>query len=681
MPVPKSRAPEYPRPVSPVCADEVPICNDTVIYYDQVDKFEATEKQRAAKRRRIEANATSYLRGQPLTILTADLKGPFDDGWWNPWAKRSTSRDTSGATARQAHLQQLLSPSSQAARSMPSSTKVVKRWPNADTGIDMHSTDERQRHLENKVAPGLSPEQNEKTVKISVPGHRIQNKDRKVENWLRTSDTYEISEHSRPDASPPSPSKGKKKTPMSSPHKASLPVEEDTVITVTGDNTSRRVLSVKPVKGLTRSFSSPVQDRAFPHDDEVRDFLSSPVRSKPHRTPLQKRDSNALLPSTVESRAEYAILKSRRDILQTNTAEADSGLPVLVPDAQADVSEPPQPGLRLLSHEFQEPRDVNSMADDQSYSNGASASLRTAHEGLLSNPEELGPSLVEKHTTHSGMTPDLPSAQVPEIPIAPSLASIISSHDQMLHDSPRQEIMSPVLASNLEKTSTADVPRGEAADPDQLGTPEKVLQLQTKPEGEYESHRGPPQQQDTENIVASKKAQKAATAKFSATRNSVDSVTKGASPLGVKRTKGLKTRKRQAFGSDEKQPASIKSTLNVAKPMAKILETTMPPKPSLGRVGDHQALEIDSHNSIPAFGSPTTSRASLPKSILRPAPQHSLGASTSHINSSSTKPDAQRQRMLNLVDHDEEFDLDGAIDDLGSFLDTWDAEKQAAGVL
>ena len=91
MPVVRSRAPQYPRPVSPVCAEEIPVCSDTVVYYDHENGDEGNAARRAAKRKRIEGHATSYLRGQPLFILSAQLRGPFDDGWQNPWVKKNAS--------------------------------------------------------------------------------------------------------------------------------------------------------------------------------------------------------------------------------------------------------------------------------------------------------------------------------------------------------------------------------------------------------------------------------------------------------------------------------------------------------------------------------------------------------------------------------------------------------------
>jgi hypothetical protein len=44
-------------------------------------------KDREAKRRRIENYARQYLRGEPVFIASASLKGPFPPGWLNPWRK------------------------------------------------------------------------------------------------------------------------------------------------------------------------------------------------------------------------------------------------------------------------------------------------------------------------------------------------------------------------------------------------------------------------------------------------------------------------------------------------------------------------------------------------------------------------------------------------------------------
>jgi hypothetical protein len=48
--------------------------------------------KRAAKRQRIERIATEYLRGRPPLIACAVLRGPFGNGWKNPWAKPSQEK-------------------------------------------------------------------------------------------------------------------------------------------------------------------------------------------------------------------------------------------------------------------------------------------------------------------------------------------------------------------------------------------------------------------------------------------------------------------------------------------------------------------------------------------------------------------------------------------------------------
>ena len=45
-------------------------------------------EERSAKRRRIEHKARAYLDGQLPLIFSAALKGPFSNGWGNPWSRR-----------------------------------------------------------------------------------------------------------------------------------------------------------------------------------------------------------------------------------------------------------------------------------------------------------------------------------------------------------------------------------------------------------------------------------------------------------------------------------------------------------------------------------------------------------------------------------------------------------------
>lgn len=92
----------YPRPVSPVTFES---CSPLASDIDSDDLLgsddELEDTARAAKRQRVEKLAESYLRGQPLFILSASLRGPFDEGWRNPWTKkRKTVADAESSGAR-----------------------------------------------------------------------------------------------------------------------------------------------------------------------------------------------------------------------------------------------------------------------------------------------------------------------------------------------------------------------------------------------------------------------------------------------------------------------------------------------------------------------------------------------------------------------------------------------------
>lgn len=89
----------FPQPVSPVTFET---CSPPVddIAYDELlgSDDELDEAGRAAKRRRVERLAESYLRGNRLFIFSASLRGPFEGGWKNLW-RRERERGLGGGTA------------------------------------------------------------------------------------------------------------------------------------------------------------------------------------------------------------------------------------------------------------------------------------------------------------------------------------------------------------------------------------------------------------------------------------------------------------------------------------------------------------------------------------------------------------------------------------------------------
>ncbi|KAJ5647781.1 hypothetical protein N7490_004153 [Penicillium lividum] len=77
------------RPVSPVALE--PCCPppepDHDLYGLLGSDDELDDVSRAAKYQRIERLAEAYLHGRPMFISSAALRGPFDEGWKNPWRK------------------------------------------------------------------------------------------------------------------------------------------------------------------------------------------------------------------------------------------------------------------------------------------------------------------------------------------------------------------------------------------------------------------------------------------------------------------------------------------------------------------------------------------------------------------------------------------------------------------
>ncbi|KAL1972936.1 hypothetical protein VTN31DRAFT_6478 [Thermomyces dupontii] len=142
----------YPcRQVPTLTLEELPVTDDdgdTLLGSDE----ELDEAARATKRRRIELLGESYLRGNQLYIASASLKGPFENGWRNPWKKlrkpvpgseashiqlESREKSGNGNTGGQTNLQcQQVRPSRQDERS---ASPVAQAWfrkdPNSEESL------------------------------------------------------------------------------------------------------------------------------------------------------------------------------------------------------------------------------------------------------------------------------------------------------------------------------------------------------------------------------------------------------------------------------------------------------------------------------------------------------------------------------------------------------------------
>jgi len=71
-----------PRPLGRVEYEEAASAASDIICGPEV---ELSKEDQEHRRQRIQAHANSYLKGRDIIIASANLKGPFDGTWSNPW--------------------------------------------------------------------------------------------------------------------------------------------------------------------------------------------------------------------------------------------------------------------------------------------------------------------------------------------------------------------------------------------------------------------------------------------------------------------------------------------------------------------------------------------------------------------------------------------------------------------
>ena len=80
------------RHTSPVRYESAPLLAEDLVYLASEDEEDLADPGNE-RRKTIESLATQYLQGRGLFIQTASLKGPFESGWKNPWAKKRKRDD------------------------------------------------------------------------------------------------------------------------------------------------------------------------------------------------------------------------------------------------------------------------------------------------------------------------------------------------------------------------------------------------------------------------------------------------------------------------------------------------------------------------------------------------------------------------------------------------------------
>ncbi|KAJ4505119.1 hypothetical protein HRR83_005902 [Exophiala dermatitidis] len=761
LPVTKPKIPEYPRPVSPICADEIPVCDDTIIYYDGNKDVEEDPEHRAAKRRRIETYAAAYRRGESLFIATAQLKGPFDKGWKNPWpqkrrlgtrtttaAKRSTrssNRTTTAlnetAGARKAAVRnegpscapprKSLSPSPQidadeAVR--PESSKgnalALKREPFSATKGSTHASSSRRGKARSEE--NIKPE---------------------VEHWLKRNDSYmqaddaaQISFSSPLTKKSPHPHPRTKKW-ESSPIQAPPVLDPLVGIVVKSFRTEGPIVSAgsqengqhsEDLRSGVPSTKRPVTTRglgSFSGQAGAHQEVAIPAHTAVHVNPLPAEETHVQFANIhAEPSADLTTPNSPRGSRLANSAsEPRPNTPGALPKTTGSRPEP------TLS-------DTNVQHGGLIITEAATNSTSLQGAEPKPSPVRNSSAASPKDRLHTNKTHSLPSAQIPAQQTLPSGPSDLSSNGEM---SELQTIQA-LPDTNEVQTTVGDIVRLDFMSEHDSVTPKageqpKMPTTDNTPGAESAGTTIQP----FEPVTARKRAANSVRGDSHSPTNMKNCAATAARLTKTKRAKKTSfntTSQRSPAGTSTSQ-GSITSAMKIAKPATALHlnqnEVKLKGKYILADSesdSESKSLEDDNDDNTGITKTPTprgglgmgpgrfskyeggrgrlarnpnSNSNSGPKSILKPSgplpASSSLGArarissvkggesssSSKHWQDAQPQP-AKLRAMAVEADSQSQvptgsgdvggsgFDLDAAIDDLGSFLGTWEAEKEAA---
>ncbi|EHY53253.1 hypothetical protein ABEF92_001087 [Exophiala dermatitidis] len=757
LPVTKPKIPEYPRPVSPICADEIPVCDNTIIYYDGNKDVEEDPEHRAAKRRRIETYAAAYRRGESLFIATAQLKGPFDKGWKNPWAQkrrlgtrtttaakrstRSSNRTTTAvnetAGARKAAVRNEGPSCAPPRKSLPPSPQI-----DADEAVRPESS------KGNALALKREPFSATKGSTHASPSRRgkarsEENIKPEVEHWLKRNDSYmqaddaaQVSFSSPLTKKSPHPHRRTKKW-ESSPMQAPPLLDPLVGIVVKSLRTEGPIVSAgsqengqhsEDLRSGVPSTKRPVTTRglgSFSGQAEAHQEVAIPAHTAVHVNPLPAE----------ETHVQFA-----------NIHAAPS----------ADLTTPNSPRGSRLANSTREPRPntLGALASplEPTISNildqhGGQLTTEAATDSTSLHAAVLKPSPVTKSfaaspedRVHTNKTHSLPSAQVPAQQTLPSGPSDLSSNGEM---SELQTIQALPAATEVQLTDEVAVFLDVMSEHDSAtpkgGEQPKMPTTDNTPGAKSAGTTI----QSFEPVTARKRAANSVRGDSHSPTNMKNCAATAARLTKTKRAKKTSfntTSQRSPAGTSTSQ-GSITSAMKIAKPATALHlnqnEVKLEGKYTLAdseSESESKSLEDDNDDDTGKTKTPTpcgglgmgpgrfskyeggrgrlarnpdSNSNSGPKSILKPSgplpASSSLGvrarissvkggessSSSKHWQDAQPQPVKLRAMAVEAGSQSQVctgsgdvggsgFDLDAAIDDLGSFLGTWEAEKEAA---
>ena len=628
---PPSKVPIYPRPVSPLSAESLYIEPEDIIYGTSQTSSDDDSSARAAKRRRIEKLGEQYLRGDGLHILSAGLKGPFDKNWKNLWAKRR---------------------------------KEPKR-----------AVDEIPETI-GKPSKKLRAQKNGRA--------KVGND--KVEEWLRrntTSSSIQVDDQISPtplrtkvvEIRDPSPVK-----PTSKPRNDAIPGPS---CTPEWDSATRMEKHGEGPcvyrEGLQIPWPLDIVDR--PLDLEVTNDAGTKRRA------WVSHAANA-------DRAEFAALKSKRRVLEV--APSSTMLSPFEYRRSLEGNQKPKK-FAELADEIQamnqsmappastEPHNLPTKDDDQ----GAEEPEHLPSGSILPNwPQAATKSTssaapVLSTDTSRASVPNLPSAQPQSLDIPAPSTNNLAFAEQAPEQLPESVDPTDEPPRNLIRNETNAIQATELVDNhESLGarrdcTPHVVNKVLDGADETRLARTITKEGLSTQDMLAAMSP-----LAFSTVKRPTVGFQQPGTPLTTTKRRTEKSGRIASFAQTERissdySQGSLKASLRVTKGNSTIVVGKENKLSAAGKDGSSESLfdcfPRPAMESLVPVASPKRLKSALKSSGL-PIP---AGPFPSTKGSTSTGIDGgQNLPVLG----DDTFDLDGAIDDLGSYLGTWDAEKEASSL-
>ena len=136
------------RPTSPLNFEPLEAAPGEILYYGSDNDLDSDEREK--RKVRVEDLGKQYLEGRPLYVLSAGLRGPFGNGWINPWAR--TGKKNGADTTRMAIIDdktepQVISPSAKR-KSLLDKSLSPSRYKATNDEIWEEPKAKRRRHEE-----------------------------------------------------------------------------------------------------------------------------------------------------------------------------------------------------------------------------------------------------------------------------------------------------------------------------------------------------------------------------------------------------------------------------------------------------------------------------------------------------------------------------------------------------